>query len=69
MREYLSKYIYKSTNSDEQIQHEHIIFISPFQIRRISKSEHLYFDCTFVYPKDFCQLIFILYFDADIQKR
>jgi len=69
MREYLSKYIYKNINSEEQIQHEHIIFMSPFQIRRMAKSKHLYFDCTFVYPKDFSQLIIILYFDDDIQKR
>ena len=69
MREYLSKYIYKNNYSEEQIQHEHIIFMSPFQIRRIAKSKHLYFDCTFVYPKEFMQLIVILYFDDDIQKR
>ena len=43
MREYLSKYIYKNNYSEEQIQHEHIIFMSPFQIRRIAKSKHLLF--------------------------
>ena len=68
MREYLSKYIYKNNYSDEQIQPEHIIFIS-LQIRRIAKSKHLYFECTFVYPKEFSQLIIILYLDDDIQKR
>ena len=46
MREYLSKYIYKNNYSEEQILHEHIIFMSPFQIRRIAKSKHLYFDGT-----------------------
>ena len=69
MCEFLIKSIYKNNNSDKQIQHEHIIFISPFQIRKIIKTPHLYIDCTFIYPQDFCQLIVILYYDIDIQKR
>ena len=69
MWEYLSKSIYKNNNNDIQIQHEHIIFISPFQIRKIIKTPHLYIDCTFINPQDFYQLIVILYYDIDIQKR
>jgi len=69
MRDFTSTYIYKTKNSEQLIKHEHIIFISPFQIRKILSSLHLYIDCTFIYPKDFKQLLVILYYDEEIEKR
>ena len=32
-------------------------------------SLHLYIDCTFIYPKDFKQLLVILQYDEEIKKR
>ena len=53
MREFVSTYIYKDKNSDQLIKDEHIIFISPFQIRKILISIYLYIDCTFIYPNNY----------------
>ena len=62
-------YIYKAKNSDQLIKHELIIFISPFPIRKILISLYLYIDYIFIYPKDFKQLLVILYYNEEIQKR
>ena len=52
MRDFISTYIYKNKESNQLIKHEHIIFISPLQIRKIISSFHLYFDCTFIYTDE-----------------
>ena len=69
MRDFVSTYIYKKNDSNQLIKHEHIIFISPFQIRKIISASHLYFDCTFIYPNEFSQLLIILYYDEEINMR
>ena len=50
-------------------QHEHIIYVSDYFIKKLNKSSHFYIDGTFVYPKGFKQLIVILYYDSDLNKR
>ena len=35
----------------------------------LNKSEHYYIDGTFIYPSDFRQMIVILYYDNEKQKR
>ena len=68
MREFKHTYLYNN-DGNKIINHEHIIYISPFQIKKILTAPHLYFDCTFIYPKDFIRLLIVLYFDNDIKKR
>ena len=68
MRDYCNTYIYEN-NGKKIHNHEHIIFISDFQINKIIESPHLYFDGTFVYPKEFAQMIIVLYYDTLINKR
>ena len=56
-------------NNNTTFQHEHIIYISDYFIKKLNKAEHLYIDGTFIYPQDFKQLIVILYLDENINKR
>lgn len=55
-------FLYKK-NGENIYHHEHVIFSSPFQINKMIISPHLYFDATFIQPKDFNQLIIVLYYD------
>ena len=59
LRDYCNTYIYEE-NGNKIYNHEHAIFISPFQINKIINSNHLYFDGTYVYPSGFEQLIIVL---------
>ena len=68
MRDYSVTMLYKKNNKDI-FQHEHIIFISDYFIKKLNKSEHYYIDGTFIYPSDFRQMIVILYYDNEKQKR
>ena len=65
MREFVSTYIYKDKNSDQLIKDEHIIFISPFQIRKILISLYLYRLHIYISK----QLLIILYYGEEIQIR
>ena len=44
-------------------EHEHIIYISSYFIRKLRAAEHFYIDGTFVFPHGFKKLIAILYKD------
>ena len=68
LRDYINTFIYKS-NGNGLYHHEHAIFASPFQINKISASPHLYIDGTFVNPNEFSQLLVILYYDREINKK
>ena len=68
MRDYCITMLYKKNNKDV-FQHEHIIFVSDYFIKKLYKSEHFYIDGTFIYPSDFKQMIVILYFDNEKRKR
>ena len=68
LRDYLNTYLYDKSGK-KLYNHEHAIFISPFQLNKIINSPHLYFDGTFVYPSDFKQMIIILYYDTAINKK
>ena len=57
----------KSTNT--QFEHEHVIYISDYFIKKLNKASHFYIDGTFIYPPDFKQLIVILYYDKVINER
>jgi len=68
MRDYCNTYLYEN-NGKKLYNHKHIIFISDFQHNKLIESPHLYFDVTFVYPKEFAQMIIVLYYDTLINKR
>ncbi len=68
MRDYTLTMIYNKNNK-LMFQHEHIIYISDYVIRKLKYSTHWHIDGTFVYPKGLCQLIVILYYDERLQKR
>ena len=68
LRDYTFKGIY-SKNGKNIIEHEHIIYVSDFYIKKMAESPHFYIDGTFVYPSDFKQLIVILFYDIYINKR
>ena len=46
-----------------------MIFISNYFIKKLCCARHIYIDGTFLYPKDFSQLIVILYRDEETGKR
>ena len=48
LRDYCNTYIYEE-NGNKIYNHEHAIFISPFQINKIINSIHLYFDGTYIH--------------------
>ena len=68
MRDYTNTLLYNKTGKNQFI-HEHMIFVSNFFIRKLNTSKHWYVDGTFVYPKDFSQLIVILYKDENLNRR
>ena len=68
LRDYCNTYIYE-TSGNKIYNHEHAIFISPFQLHKLINSPHLYFDGTFVYPAEFSQLLVVLYLDKEINKK
>lgn len=47
----------------------HAIFISDFFINELRKAKHMYIDCTFIKPKDFKQVLIILYYNDLIYKN
>ena len=59
-KDYYSSYLYNKSGKSHYL-HEHMIFISNHFINKISKSEHIYIDGTFLYPSGFIRLIVILY--------
>ena len=68
LRDYTYKTIY-SKDGNSIINHEHVIYVSDFYIKKLRESKHFYIDGTFVYPKGFKQLIVILYYDQNLEKR
>ena len=51
------------------MEHEHIIYISNFLIKKLQEAIHYYIDGTFIFPKPFKQLIVIQYLDIKNNKR
>lgn len=68
MRDYSFKYIYNK-KCNKLIEHEHVIFISNFFIKKLGESGHYYIDRTFVFPKGFKQMLIILTKDRLTNKR
>ena len=68
LRDYNNTYLYKA-NGKGLYHHEHAIFSSPFQINKMAVSPHLYIDGTFIMPNEFAQLLVILYYDKEINKK
>ena len=68
LRDYNLTMVYNKSNKS-MFQHEYIIFISDYFIKKLNTAKHFYIDGTFVYPKDFKQLIVILYVDENLNKK
>ena len=68
MWDYINTLLYNKTGKN-QFKHEHMIFVSNFFIRKLNNTRHWYVDGTFVYPKDFSQLIVILYKVSNLNRR
>ena len=68
LRDYTNTLLYNKTGKN-QFKHEHMIYVSIFFIRKLNSVRHWYGDGTFVYPKDFSQLIVILYKDDKLNRR
>ena len=66
--DYTYKILYGKTGKNT-IEHEHIIYVSDFYIKKLRFSPHFYIDGTFVFPYGFKQLIVILYYDLKTKKR
>ena len=60
LRDYCHITLYNSSGKSLFL-HEHMIFISNYFIKKVKLASHIYIDGTFLYPKDFKQLIIILY--------
>ena len=61
LRDYTLTMLYNKNNIS-LFNHEHLIYVSDYFIKKLSQSKHWYIDGTFVYPKGFSQLIVILYY-------
>ena len=68
LRDYTYKILYSKTGKN-LFEHEHIIYVSDFFIKKLRMSRHFYIDGTFVFPEGFKQLIVILYYDEQTKKR
>ena len=68
LRDYTYKTIY-TKDGKSNINHEHIIYISNFYIKKLRESKHFYIDGTFVNPNGFKQFIVILYYVQNLVKR
>ena len=68
LKDYCSTMLYNKSNNT-QFEHEHVIYISDYFIKKLNNSSHYYIDGTFIHPPDFKQLIVILYYDEIINKR
>jgi len=53
----------ESDKNNKNNNYEYIIWANDENIKRIRKSNHLYIDCTFHHPKEFKQLLIIMYKD------
>jgi hypothetical protein len=60
LRDFQQKYIYDD-NKKEFYLHRHAIFSSTYHINNIIRTKHLYIDGTFIVPKEFTQLLIVLY--------
>lgn len=49
--------------------HKHLVWMSDFHINRIINSSHLYIDGTFITTKDYYQVLVIMYYDNNSQKK
>ena len=68
LRDYSNTLLY-NTNGKTLFNHEHFIFIFDFFIKKLYISEHWYIDGTFLRPKDFSQLIIVMYYYLEYKKR
>ena len=68
LRDYNLTMVYNKSNKS-MFQHEHIIFISDYFIKKLNTAKHFYIDGTYVNSKDFKQLIVILYVDENLNKK
>ena len=68
LRDYSFKYIYNDSGK-KLIAHEHVIYISDFFIKKLRDAPHYYIDGTFIYPSGFNQLLVVLYYDENKNKR
>ena len=68
LREVLYTYIYpKSIN--KPFLHRHIIWCSPFFIKKLQLTHHIYLDRTFIHPNNFKQLLVVLIYDEGTKSR
>ena len=49
--------------------HKHIIWCSPFFMKKMQNATHFYIDGTFVRPEGFSQLLVILFYDNTTKAR
>ena len=59
LRDHSFKYICNKKDN-KLIEHQHVIYISNFFIKKLGESDHYYIDGTFVFPKGFKQMLIIL---------
>ena len=68
LREFRSIYD-SSAQTKSPKQYEFIIWANEENIKRLRKSNHYYIDCTFHHPKDYSQLLIIMYKDIITEKK
>ena len=68
LRDYCITYFYKPNGNSLYI-YEHVIYISPFHINKIINSSHQYFDGTYIFSSDFSQILIVLYYDKETNKK
>ena len=69
---FLQNYCYTilyDNNKKKFFEHKHFIYMSDFFINRLKNAKHFYIDGTFVIPNDFMQVIIILYYDEELNKK
>ena len=67
---YLVYYTYIYPNSlNKPILHKHFTWISPFFIKRLQNTIHIYIDGTFIHPIEYSQLLVIIFYESNTNKR
>ena len=68
LREFLYTYIF-THSINKPFLHKHVIWCSPFFIKKMQMAQHIYLDGTFVHPNNFIQMLVILIYDEATQSR
>ena len=63
LRDCRTLYKIKNINNNKLICNEYVVWVNEENIKRMRKANHYYIDCTFHHPKEYKQLLIVMYKD------